>query len=305
MPFPGQFVIRTFLTNNLVTARPGNHSVDAIVSNATSIGPNEKFTLEESGPPLGTTLRTASNFFVSARGNIGAAGDTGTFQTEETLPDNNAKFTLAGPATNGSWTIRLLDGHFVTAVGGGGQATRAFHTDATVAKSWESFYILKTGDLGSGLPYVIRPAGTGNVPGHGEKVSFLTAINGGNRQVGALTFNGPLKPESHFNLIAQPDGSFAFKTSNGFTFITADDGGGLAHGTPQMDNLITTKSHVQDWEKFRIAEAAPGLYTVQTISGFFIGVKNDLTNISTRISFPDQAPSISYTAFFELMMLFI
>ena len=164
-PFPGQFVISRTSRTTPLTARAGNHSSNALISNATSIGPNEQFTLDESGPPLGTTLRRSSNFFVSARGNIGAENDTATFQTEEMLPDNNAKFTLTGPASNGAWTI--------------GSARRSFRHRGR--RRWPghaclphqrhrgqelgTFYILKAGDLGSGLPYVIRPAGTGNVPG--------------------------------------------------------------------------------------------------------------------------------------------
>jgi len=60
---------------------------------------------------------------------------------------------------------------------------------------------------------------------------------------------------------------------------------------------------VQDWEKFRINETSPGVFTIQTVSGFFVAVKNDLSNISTRISFPDEAPSIGYSAKFELISM--
>jgi len=166
------------------------------------------------------------------------------------------------------WTIETADNHFVTAVGGGGKSTRAFHTDATKPLAWEWFYLLKCGDLGDpGFQYAIRPAGTGNVPGGGERVAFLTAVGGGNRRHHALTVNGPFQFESRFNLIRQPDQSYALRTSNGFTYVTDDDGGGLAHGTPQLDNLFTTQTQVQDWEKFKIVETSPGLYTIQTVSG--------------------------------------
>ena len=115
-------------------------------------------------------------------------------------------------------------------------------------------------------------------------------------------FQSELVANAKFRLLKQPDGSYAIHTPNGFNVVTADNGGGLAHGTPQIDNLITTKAKVQDWEKFRFAEVSTGLYTIQTVSGFYIAVKNDFTNISTRISFPDEAPSIGYIAKFELIM---
>jgi hypothetical protein len=116
-----------------------------------------------------------------------------------------------------------------------------------------------------------------------------------------MTADSQLVDNSSFQLRQQPDGSFALGTRLNPFLVTADDGGGLAHGTPEIDNLITTKIQVKDWEKFRINETSPGEFTIQTFSGFFLGVKNDLINISTRISFPDQAPSIGYTAKFELI----
>jgi hypothetical protein len=304
----GELVIRTYLKGFFLTAKDGgHHSIDALLSNSSAVQVDERFTFS-SGSPTQVTIRTTKGFYLSARGggSIGGnADDTQTFQTERIAPAPDALFTLEGPAPNGTITIATLDGHFVTALGGGGKSTRAFHTDGTVARSWEQFYILKVGDLGSGHLYAIRPAGTGNIPGQGERISFLTAINGGNRTVHAMTANSPLQPESHFRFLSLPDGSYAFGTSNGFTVVTADNGGGLAHGTPQMDNLITTKpvTQIQDWEKFKIVETSPGLYTIQTVSGFYVAVKNDFTNISTRISFPDQAPSIGYTAHFELLMI--
>jgi hypothetical protein len=141
----------------------------------------------------------------------------------------------------------------------------------------------------------------GFIPRRVESISFLTAINGGHWIVDAMTANSELQPESKSRLRRQPDGSYALGTSNGFTVVSADNGGGLAHSSSQRDNLFTTQTHIQDWEKFRIVETSPGLYTIQTVSGFFVAVKNDFTNISTRISFPDEAPSIGYTAHFEFI----
>jgi len=52
--------------------------------------------------------------------------------------------------------IQTFDLHFLTALGGGGKATDAFHTDAKVRKSWEEFSLIKCGDLGSGYDYTIH-----------------------------------------------------------------------------------------------------------------------------------------------------
>jgi hypothetical protein len=160
----------------------------------------------------------------------------------------------------------------------------------------EKFYLLRTGDLNVGQhQYAIRPIGT--------DLGFLTAINGGNRKVHAMIAKSPLVDNSHFQLHQQPDGTFAIGTPLPLYFVTADDGGGLAHGSSELDNLFTTQTQVQAWETFRIHETSPGIFTIQTISGFFIGVKNDLSNISTQISFPDEAPSIGYSAKFELISM--
>jgi hypothetical protein len=113
----------------------------------------------------------------------------------------------------------------------------------------------------------------GFIPRRVESISFLTAINGGHWIVDAMTANSELQPESKSRLRRQPDGSYALGTSNGFTVVSADNGGGLAHSSSQRDNLFTTQTHIQDWEKFRIVETSPGLYTIQTVSGFFVAVK--------------------------------
>jgi hypothetical protein len=292
----GKFLIRTFRTGNFVTARDsGHHSIDALISSATVPGPNEVFNCQ-AGDNFQNFMFTAGNFIVSARngGGIGASDDTETFQTEARDFRDDEKFIFNGPEQDGTFSVQTLTGNFVTAVGGGGHSSRAFHTDATQALAWEKFFLLRTGDLTLGHlhQYAIRPIGT--------NVGFLTAINGGNRKVQAMTANSPLVDNSRFRLEKQADGTFAIGTPMPFHFVTADDGGGLAHGSPQIDNLITTQTQVKDWEKFRIQETSPGVFTIQTVSGFFIGVKNDLSNISTRISFPDEAPSIGYSAKFEL-----
>jgi hypothetical protein len=43
-------------------------------------------------------------------------------------------------------------------------------------------------------------------------------------------------------------------------------------------------------------------YTLQTVNNWYLGVDPRKGEISTRISDPDAAPSIGYTARFELVM---
>ena len=104
--------------------------------------------------------------------------DTGV-QTELQTPQRDiALFRIDGPALPGPSRSRPTMGTF-DRTRWSGKSTDAFHTDAVQANSWEYFYFLKCGDVGSGYQYAIRPTGTGNIPGKGDFVSYLTALNGG------------------------------------------------------------------------------------------------------------------------------
>jgi hypothetical protein len=302
---PGEFAIRTFLKNTFLTARDGGgHSIDAVVTAATALGPNERFRLATMQPDF-TTIETPRGNYVSAVGGGGLGGGfpaSQVLQTERTAIADDALFVLDGPGAGGGTTIRTFNQHFLTALGGGGKASNAFHTDATTASTWELFSVLKTGDLGSGYRYGIRPAGTG---GPGQVVNFLTALGGGGRganQYPAVTHFRGLASDSWFTLLRLANGAYALQTLSG-NFVTAVGGGGLASG----DNLHTDATQIRAWEEFRFADQGDGTYTIQTVSGFFLAVNTHILQetggISTRISFPDAAPGIGYTAKFELMMI--
>jgi len=122
-------------------------------------------------------------------------------------------------------------------------------------------------------------------------------------------------PDAQFTLIRQDDGSYALQTpkdtlnDNETNYVTAVDGGGLAHGTNDSDNLITTATQVGAWEKFRITDQGNCTYTIQTNSGYYVAYKlQDQPGfatefLSTRISDPAAAPSIGYGAYFVLRPL--
>jgi len=110
---------------------------------------------------------------------------------------------------------------------------------------------------------------------------------------------------AQYKLIRQDDGSYALQTSNGIIYVTAVDGGGLAHGTAESDNLHTDATRVGAWEKFRITDQGNCTYTIQTVSGYYLGYQLNYfrPNLTTDISDPAAAASIGYGAYFVLRPL--
>jgi hypothetical protein len=68
--------------------------------------------------------------------------------SQKTPPD-----TKVQPLLPGHFAFKTFYGYWVTAVGGGGKTSDAFHTDAVKADRWEWFGLYKCGDLGSGYQY--------------------------------------------------------------------------------------------------------------------------------------------------------
>jgi hypothetical protein len=85
-----------------------------------------------------------------------------------------------------------------------GKSTAAFHTDALKPKTWEYFWVLKCGDLGSGFKYSFRPAGTGSPDQPKEKWLFTRYLGEGRMS----TYFSVIA--TGYKLIRQDDGSYAF-----------------------------------------------------------------------------------------------
>ena len=309
-PLPGEFIIRTYLKNTLLTTHDGDSSaLDAVVTTATSIGPNERFKLTLT-PPNDVMFQTAGGHYLSASGNIhpGNGDPRRALQAYTTSDLATAHFRLVNPYrqaghTNivmpwmGYFTIQTASPYFLTAVGGGGQSTAAFHTDALHTKEWEFFWVLKCGDLGSGYAYSFRPAGTGSPNQPKERWLFTRNLGEGRTDTHFGVY------PSGYRLIRQDDGSYAFEyqlTRTKVTYLTAVGGGGIAHG----DNLHADATWIKAWEKFRVVDRGDCTYTVQTVNNWFLGVNMSTGEASTRISEPDAAPSIGYAARYELVMRF-
>jgi len=301
-PLPGQFIIKTYLKGNLITARDGGgHNRDALLTFATTVGPNEKLQLGTLQPDF-TTFTTFGGDLVTAVDGGGATAAAAAFDTTGRNLTDFGLFRIDGPSGDGVYTISTWNGNFVTALGGGGKSTEAFHTDARQASTWEYFYVLKSGDLGDGYNYAIRPAGTGFVPGQGDNPRFISATGGGGRIKDAMTSSTSVGRDEIFSVEKQPNGTYALRTATR-NLVTAVGDGGMAHPTSTSDTLHTDATQIQAWERFNIVERSPGLYGIQTGSGFWIGMDPQFKTFSTRIDPPEAAGSIGYTALFEFMMI--
>jgi hypothetical protein len=292
---PGEFTLRTFLKDTYLTARDGGrHSIDAVITTATTPGVNERYRIETFQPSY-VSFHTSGNYFVSARGNGGIGGnndDTQTLQTERQGLADDILWRLNYNSA-GTFSLKTYGGNLLTALGGGGKSTRAFHTDATQWNTWENFWISKCGALGSGYIYAIKPAGEPN-----SMVSFLSANGGGGKTVGAMTAFAGLTGNAKFTLIQQADGTYAIRTPNGLNYLTAVGAGGIASG----DNLHTDATQVKSWEKFRFVDQGNCTYSIQTTSGYFLGVKLGGGAISTAV-YPLTSPPAGFLSTFELIML--
>jgi hypothetical protein len=306
-PLPGQFAIRTRNAGTFVTSKDLTE-VDALTTPSKVLNVNNRFSFEGYlSPP--THIKTYGGYYVIAEdgGGFTVPNDLLTFSTiYTTYPTTNwGFFEIHGPDPTGLFTITTLTGNYVTAVDGGGQTTKAFHTNATVASTWEQFYITAVGNLGSLYSYAIRPVASGYIgDAPAEYGRYLSATAGGGLTTGnAIQAVYGLGITTRFKLVLLGNGLYAIQTSNGVNYVTADQGGGLAHGSSSDGNLQTNRVAAEAWEQFEFLAQADGTYAIKTSSGFYVGVEESGVNISTRISDLNAAYGIGYTAKFELVML--
>lgn len=134
--------------------------------------------------------------------------------------------------------IRAYDGHYLTAVGGGGQSGGdVLHTDATNPLAWEKFTLV---DADKGTPNITY--GIRTVKGY-----YLSAVDGGGRIQNVLRTNATrINSWEEFQLESLGGGYYAIKTFRGY-YLTAVNSGGLIHDTFHSD-----ARQVKNWEKFRL-----------------------------------------------------
>jgi hypothetical protein len=151
-----------------------------------------------------------------------------------------ASASTAGPqAVNGPITcaIQTYNGHYVTAVGGGGRTTDVIHTDATRIGSWEKFTLIDSGDGSPNIHY-----GLLTTNGH-----YLTAVGGGGRITDVIHSDATnLLAWEKFSFVSLGYGVYAIQTIDGH-YLTAVGAGGRT-----TDTIHSDATAVLAWEKFRV-----------------------------------------------------
>jgi hypothetical protein len=133
--------------------------------------------------------------------------------------------------------FQTINGHYLTAVGGGGRITDVIHTDATSIGSWEKFTLVDSGDGSPNIHYGFQTF-------HGF---YLTAVSGGGRITDVIHSDAThLLDWEKLSLVSLGYGMYAIQTINGH-FLTAVDGGGRI-----TDTIHSDAPWIRAWEKFRV-----------------------------------------------------
>jgi hypothetical protein len=121
----------------------GQPPFDVIHTDAVRVGSWETFTLVDSGDGTHYGIQAFDGHYLTAVGGGGRTTDV--IHSDATQLQGWEKFTVtkvpAAPGGQVVYSIGTIDGHFLTAVGGGGRTTDTIHSDATVANGWEKFHI--------------------------------------------------------------------------------------------------------------------------------------------------------------------
>jgi hypothetical protein len=306
---PGEFVLQTYKGNYITAVNGGGRTTNVLHTDAAQIGTWEKFRILGGALSGQYNLQTLKGNFLTAVNGGGSTSDA--VHTDATKIGSWEQFRFNPDQYGWRRSIQTVNGHFLTAVGGGGKTSDAIHADAVRAGNWEEFYIWKCGDLGSGHSYTISAVT--------EPYGFIFAYGGGGRVVtradvfvvgalGILTdytkHPAPFDDTwQRFRLIRQSDGSYAIQTSNSVNYVTAIRGGGLASGTATWDDLVTDRTRVQAWEKFRFIEQANCTYVIQTVSGQYLGKSGAAPGTAVGV-FSTNVTDVSNATKFRLGMVF-
>ena len=121
----------------------GGRTVDVMHTNVTSIGEYEKFVLIPVGDGVHLALKTRIGYYVTPENSGGLTHNQihDVLHTNATVIQNWEKFQFVYQS-DGTYGIRAWDGHYLTAVDGGGRTTDTFDTNRSSVNSWEKFRLI-------------------------------------------------------------------------------------------------------------------------------------------------------------------
>jgi hypothetical protein len=300
VPYPGQVALATsvYPLNFLTATGGGDQTINALTTSGTVTGYDQRFTVQPAGSGY-LSFVTLNGYYVLVQ--PGVTSGPYVTQTAGTGADDA---TLLKPQDGfaGNYSLETYYDYFLYFPGNGAQSTNAvgasYGSLPTAGSDAGYVYPQHCGDLGSGYKYRISYA-TGEEFANGVPTYFyglLQANDGGGLELNAIGIAFESSPTTEFTFIQQPNGSYALQTSNGTNYVTAVDGGGLSAG----NNLATNRTEALAWEEFVIKDIGDCLYTIQTVSGYYIASPIGGGGLSTDISVPGDAPSIGYSAYFVL-----
>jgi hypothetical protein len=136
-------------------------------------------------------------------------------------------------------TIQSLDGHYLSAIDGGGRTTDVIETNRTKASAWEQFTLVPLNPGGG------APAHYGIQAHNGD---WLTAVGGGGRTTDVIHSNATqLQAWETFTLVPVNVDWYGIQTVNG-NFLTALNGGNIG-SSPEA--ILSNETHLQGWEEFK------------------------------------------------------
>jgi hypothetical protein len=120
----------------------GGRTTDVMHTNATAFSSWERFALVYTGVGSSHGIRTNTRNYVTAvnSGGLSTAITHDVLHTDATSLQDWEKFTFASQS-DGTFGIRAFDGHFLTAIDGGGRTTDAFDSNRSSVQTWEKFRI--------------------------------------------------------------------------------------------------------------------------------------------------------------------
>jgi hypothetical protein len=285
----GQFAFQTDLKDTFLTAvGGGGQTSDAIHTDAILPQSWERFRLWSMDGSQYYAIQTVQGYFITA---VDAGGrTTDTIHTDATVVKS---WELFAPTrvfdANGDFAgfgLKTSRGFFLTAVGGGGHDSGdTIHTDAVVAKAWETFRPYRSGEFGTESTYGFQIWG-GNANDEAALRGWMFVnVGGGDPGPGALwlTEEGELN-EISWTLFKQADGTYALQTANG-TVLTAIDGGAPGAGF-RTDTLVDA---IGDAERFVLVDNGDLTVCIKTSVGTYIslgsGVVAGVSDISRALRF--------------------